>query len=97
MLPEVLCVVVYTGRQHWTAPLSLGELTEPGLEARAPWQPELRYLVLDGESPAEHGPGRNRAARPVLRRAGQRSAACCGNLPRVALTEPLLMPCSECW
>ena len=35
-LPEVLCVVVYTGRQRWTAPLSLGELTEPGLEARAP-------------------------------------------------------------
>ena len=52
-LPEVLCVVVYTGRQRWTAPLSLGELTECGLEARMPLQPELRYLVLDGESVGE--------------------------------------------
>ena len=52
-LPEILCVVVYTGRQRWTAPLSLGELTECGLEARTPLQPELRYLVLDGESVGE--------------------------------------------
>ena len=75
-LPEVLCVVVYTGRQRWTAPLSLGELTEPGLEARAPWQPELRYLVLDGESPAEqdaqHGRDGNRAlALIALQRCGK--------------------------
>ena len=75
-LPEVLCVVVYTGRQRWTAPLSLGELTEPGLEARAPWQPELRYLVLDGESPAEqdaeHGRVGNRAlALIALQRCGK--------------------------
>ena len=64
-LPEVLCVVVYTGRQRWTAPLSLGELTECGLEARTPLQPELRYLVLDGESVGEqdsqHGLRGNRA------------------------------------
>ena len=75
-LSEVLCVVVYTGRQRWTAPLSLGELTELGLEARVPWQPELRYLVLDGESPAEqdtkHGRAGNRAlALIALQRCGK--------------------------
>ena len=53
-LPEVLCVVVYTGRPRWTAPLSLGELTAKNLGARAPWQPELRYFVLDGEPLGEH-------------------------------------------
>ena len=65
-LPEVLCVVVYTGRRRWTAPLSLGELTAKGEEARSYMQPELRYLVLDGKSfgeqDAEHGRGGNRAA-----------------------------------
>ena len=65
MLPEVLCVVVYTGRRRWTAPLSLRDLTEPGLEARVTWQPELRYLVLDGkplgEQDSGHGRGGNRA------------------------------------
>ena len=76
MLPEVLCVVVYTGRRRWAAPLSLGELTAAGLEARVPWQPELRYLVLDGKSPgeqdAEHGRGGNRAlALTALQRCGK--------------------------
>ena len=76
MLPEVLCVVVYTGRRRWTAPLSLGELTAAGLEARQPWQPELRYLVLDGKSPgeqdAEHGRAGNRAlALTALQRCGR--------------------------
>ena len=77
-LPEVLCVVVYTGRRRWTAPLSLRELTEPGLEARVIWQPELRYLVLDGKSlgeqDAEHGRGGNRAlALMALQRCGKAS------------------------
>ena len=76
MLPEVLCVVVYTGRRRWTAPLSLGELTAAGLESRQPWQPELRYLVLDGKSPgeqdAERGRGGNRAlALTALQRCGK--------------------------
>ena len=76
MLPEVLCVVVYTGRRRWTAPLSLGKLTAPGPEARQPWQPELRYLVLDGKSPgeqdAEHGRDGNRAlALTALQRCGR--------------------------
>ena len=76
MLPEVLCVVVYTGRRRWTAPLSLGALTAAGLGARAPWQPELRYLVLDGKSPgeqdAEPGRGGNRAlALMTLQRCGK--------------------------
>ena len=76
LLPEVLCVVVYTGRRCWTAPLSLRELTEPGLEARVTWQPELRYLVLDGKSPGEqdsgHGRGGNRAlALMALQRCGK--------------------------
>ena len=78
MLPEVLCVVVYTGRRRWTAPLSLGELTAAGLGARQPWQPELRYLVLDGKSPgeqdAERGRGGNRAlALTALQRCGKAS------------------------
>ena len=76
LLPEVLCVVVYTGRRRWAAPLSLRELTAAGLEARVPWQPELRYLVLDGKSPgeqdAEHGRGGNRAlALMALQRCGK--------------------------
>ena len=76
MLPEVLCVVVYTGRRRWTAPLSLGELTAAGLEVRVLWQPELRYLVLDGKSPgeqdAEHGRGGNKAsALTTLQRCGK--------------------------
>ena len=76
MLPEVLCVVVYTGRRRWTASLSLGELTAAGLGARQPWQPELRYLVLDGKSPgeqdADHGGRGNRAlALTALQRCGR--------------------------
>ena len=77
-LPEVLCVVVYTGRGRWTAPLSLGELTAAGLGARAPMQPELRYLALDGKSvgeqDAERGRGGNRAlALFALQRCGRAS------------------------
>ena len=66
MLPEVLCVVVYTGRRRWTAPLSLGQLTAAGLGARQPWQPELRYLVLDGKSPGEQDAERGRAGNRAL-------------------------------
>ena len=65
-LPEVLCVVVYTGRQRWTAPFSLRELTECGLEARLPWQSELRYLVLDGEFVGEQDSGRGRRGNRAL-------------------------------
>ena len=51
-------------------------MTAAGPEARLPWQPELRYLVLDGKSPgeqdAEHGRGRNRAlALTALQRCGK--------------------------
>ncbi len=66
MLPEVLCVVVYTGRSRWTAPLGLGELTARGLGARLPWQPELRYLVLDGEPLGEQDSGRGRRGNRAL-------------------------------
>ena len=65
-LPEVLCVVVYTGRPRWTAPLSLGELTAKGLGARASWQPELRYFVLDGEPLGEHDSKRGRRGNRAL-------------------------------
>ncbi len=65
-LPEVLCVVAYTGRGRWTAPLSLGGLTAAGLGARLPMQPELRYLALDGESVGEQDAGRGRGGNRAL-------------------------------
>ena len=65
-LPQTLCVVVYTGRLRWTAPLSLGELTEPGSEARASLQPELRYLVLDGAPLGEQDSRRGRRGNRAL-------------------------------
>ena len=66
MLPEVLCLVVYTGRPRWTAPLSLGELTAKGPGARLSMQPELRYLVLDGRPIGEQDGRRGRRGNRAL-------------------------------
>ena len=80
-LPQTLCVVVYTGRQRWTAPLSLGEVTEPGSEARLPWQPELRYLVLDGEFVGEQDSGRGRRGNRALALIALQRCAKAADLP----------------
>ena len=80
-LPEVLCVVVYTGRQRWTAPLNLGELTECGLEARTPLQPELSYLVLDGEPLGEQDSGRGRRGNRALALIALQRCARAADLP----------------
>ena len=91
MLPEVLCVVVYTGRRRWTAPLSLGKLMAAGLESRQPWQPELRYLVLDGKSPGEQDAERGRAGNRALALTALQRCGRAADLPaRVAALFDLL-------
>ena len=91
MLPEVLCVVVYTGRRRWTAPLSLGQLTAAGPEVRLPWQPELRYLVLDGKSPGEQDADDDRAGNRALALTALQRCGKAADLPaRVAALFDLL-------
>ena len=61
-LPRVLPVVVYTGREHWNAPLGVRALTAPGPEALAPLQPEAACVLLDGPALPEDDVRRNLAA-----------------------------------
>ena len=61
-LPRVLPVVVHTGRERWSAPLSVRALTAPGPEAITPLQPEARYVLLDGPALPDDDTRRNLAA-----------------------------------
>ena len=61
-LPRVLPVVVYTGREHWNAPLGVRALTAPGPEALAPLQPEAACVLLDGPALSDEDVRRNLAA-----------------------------------
>ena len=61
-LPRVLPVVVHTGRERWSAPLSVRALTAPGPEAVTPLQPEARYVLLDGPALPDDDARRNLAA-----------------------------------
>lgn len=46
LLPPILPLLLYNGRERWTAPVELGRLIAhvPGLER---YQPALRYLLID--------------------------------------------------
>ena len=47
-LPPVLPVVLYNGRERWTAPVEVGDLIAPAGEAPlAPLQPSHRYFLFD--------------------------------------------------
>mgnify|MGYP001243075949 CR=1 FL=1 len=46
-LPPVLPIVLYNGRQRWTAPERLSELLESGPMEMESVQPQLRYLLID--------------------------------------------------
>ena len=59
-LPPVLPIVIYNGRQPWTAAEDVAELIAFGGEALARYQPSLRYYLLDqGRLEADDLPGRN--------------------------------------
>ena len=59
-LPPVLPIVIYNGRQPWTAAEDVAELIAFGGEALARYQPSLRYYLLDqGRLGADDLPGRN--------------------------------------
>ncbi len=49
-LPPVLPVVLYNGEEPWTAAASLADLQPAMPEDLKPWQPELRYLLIDEQS-----------------------------------------------
>lgn len=56
-LPPVLPIVLYNGEPRWTVPLSLHELIDlPNDSPFWPWQPTLRYHVIDegAAAPAAH-------------------------------------------
>jgi hypothetical protein len=45
----VLPIVLYNGQDAWTAKTSLADLIEPDLpEQLRHWQPQIRYLLLEG-------------------------------------------------
>ena len=46
-LPPVLPIVLYNGRDRWSAPVEVGDLIAPVKEALARYQPSQRYFVLD--------------------------------------------------
>jgi predicted transposase YdaD len=47
LLPPVISIVLYTGRQRWTAPLRLSRLMEPLPKEMGFLQAELAYILLD--------------------------------------------------
>ena len=54
--PPVLAIVLYNGVNPWTAPLDVDGLlagSPPGLE---PARPQARYMMLDAQRTAGHGP-----------------------------------------
>ena len=53
VLPPVLPVVIYNGRQPWTAPVEMRALAAGGSEPLAPYQPSQRYYLLDGARVAD--------------------------------------------
>ena len=61
-LPRVLPVVVHTGRERWSAPLSVQALTAPGPEAITPLQPDAACVLLDGPALPDDDACRNLAA-----------------------------------
>ena len=46
-LPPVLPIVLYNGKQPWTAPVDLAALIEPVSEPLRRYQPNMQYFLLD--------------------------------------------------
>jgi predicted transposase YdaD len=46
-LPPVLPIVLYNGARRWRSPVVLDELIQRGPRALAPYQPQMRYLLID--------------------------------------------------
>jgi hypothetical protein len=47
-LPPILPVVLYNGKTRWSAPVTVGELVGlPKESSLWPWQPEIRYRLVD--------------------------------------------------
>ena len=94
-LPPVLPIVLYHGREQWTAPEEVAELCAPAGELLAPYQPSQRYFLLAtrGYTESPLPPGRNLVSALIRlqtsRRADEAEAAV------VALDEWLSEPRSE--
>ena len=59
-LPPVLPIVLYNGRDRWTAPVEVGDLIAPVKETLARYQPSQRCFLLDeGRLKEDDLPGRN--------------------------------------
>ena len=59
-LPPVLPIVIYNGGQRWTAAEDVAAMIAFGGEALAPYQPSLRYYLLDeGRAGGDDLPRRN--------------------------------------
>lgn len=52
-LPPVLPIVLYNGQRPWTAPTDLKDLIAPGPSALVPYQPGLRYVLIDENTYAD--------------------------------------------
>lgn len=63
-LPAILPLVLYSGTRRWRAPLEVSALLEPAPEGLQPYQPQMRYLVLDEGALVQQGhlPSQNLAA-----------------------------------
>ncbi|NYT25202.1 Rpn family recombination-promoting nuclease/putative transposase [Alcaligenaceae bacterium] len=63
-LPAILPIVIYSGASRWRSPLQVSELLEPAPRGLEPYQPHMRYLVLDTGALVERGslPAKNLAA-----------------------------------
>ncbi|SHI19874.1 Rpn family recombination-promoting nuclease/putative transposase, partial [Pollutimonas bauzanensis] len=62
-LPPVLPIVLYSGESRWTAPTRVADLMDEAPPVLQPYQPDMRYLVLDEGALVEQGglPGDNLA------------------------------------
>jgi hypothetical protein len=62
-LPARVPLVLYRGRELWTAARDLADLAELSLPSLERWQPRLRYLLLDAlREPVPEGAGRDNLA-----------------------------------
>lgn len=46
-LPAVLPIVLYSGAQPWRHPVEVGELLDPVPASLEPYQPRMRYILID--------------------------------------------------
>ena len=47
LLPDILLVVIYNGKQRWNAPTYLASLMEPTAEVFKPLQLNVSYVLID--------------------------------------------------